>query len=100
MYLLSHESRRFDWTIGKSRRSTGEQVQSSVVGEVGQVVTELAPRGQIRLRNELWTAVAEGQEPIEAGRLVTVMRVDGVILTVGNAQDDDSARLGAPEDDS
>ena len=77
------------WTIGKSRKSQANETGvSSAIGEVGEVVTELAPRGRVRLRNELWTAVTEGQESIEVGRLVTVIRVDGVILTVGPAQDD------------
>lgn len=48
--------------------------------ERGVVRAALAPRGQIFVRGELWTAVAE--EPIAAGEEVEVEAVDGLTLTV------------------
>jgi len=49
------------------------------------VVTQAIPaggRGQVRARNETWTATAEDGGSIPAGVTVTVVRVEGVHLVV------------------
>jgi membrane protein implicated in regulation of membrane protease activity len=51
-----------------------------LVGVVGQVVTPCRPRGEIRVRGELWPATcAQGAEP---GAAVRVTSVEGRMLTV------------------
>ncbi len=61
----------------RARTVTGME---GLIGEVGVVRTRLAPRGQVFLRGELWTAEAEGE--VEAGESVRVTGVDGLTLHV------------------
>ncbi len=60
-----------------SRTSTG---QEGLIGEVGVVRIRLAPRGQVFLQGELWSA--EGDREIEPGASVRVTGVDGLTLRV------------------
>src|SRR5574341_1529304 len=61
----------------RARTVTGME---GLIGEVGVVRTRLAPRGQVFLRGELWTAEAEGE--VDAGESVRVTAVDGLTLRV------------------
>jgi membrane-bound serine protease (ClpP class) len=61
----------------RARTVTGME---GLIGEVGVVRARLAPRGQVFLRGELWTAEAEGE--VEAGESVRVTGVDGLTLRV------------------
>jgi membrane-bound serine protease (ClpP class) len=65
--------------IGAQRRkvTTGAE---GLVGEVGECVTALRPRGQVRVHGEIWQAV--GAEPVERGTAVEVVRVRGLTLEV------------------
>jgi membrane-bound ClpP family serine protease len=54
----------------------------SMVGTSGRTVGQLAPEGMIKIRGELWGAVAEDGEKIEAGAEVIVAAQDGLKLTV------------------
>ena len=55
---------------------------SALVGQIGRTRGALAPTepGQIDLRGEIWRAISA--VPVPPGRLVRVMRVDGLTLTV------------------
>jgi membrane-bound serine protease (ClpP class) len=58
----------------------------SLVGRVGIVRTGLAPRGQVQLGGELWTAeLVDGEEALTANARVEVVGVDGLRLLVRNA---------------
>lgn len=61
----------------RARTVTGME---GLIGEVGVVRMRLAPRGQVFLRGELWTAEAEGE--VEAGESVRVTGVDGLTVHV------------------
>jgi membrane-bound serine protease (ClpP class) len=61
----------------RTRTVTGME---GLIGEVGVVRTRLAPRGQVFLRGELWTA--EGAGEVEAGESVRVTGIDGLTLQV------------------
>ncbi|MGE5848904.1 MAG: NfeD family protein [Candidatus Methylomirabilota bacterium] len=61
----------------RARTVTGME---GLIGEVGVVRLRLAPRGQVFLRGELWTAEAEAE--VEAGESVRVTGVDGLTLRV------------------
>jgi membrane-bound serine protease (ClpP class) len=64
----------------RTRVRTG---QSLLVGQVGVVRTELAPRGNVQVRGELWSAKAiDGEGIIPAGARVKVVRVEGIQLRV------------------
>lgn len=56
---------------------TGEQ---GLVGETGVAQTALSPQGKVFIHGELWDAVASS--PLPVGQLVTVRKVDGLILQV------------------
>ena len=68
--------------IIKSRRGEPEPGVADLVGRMAEVTSELAPRGIVRLENQLWTAVAQGTDHIAAGEAVRVVDTDGIILTV------------------
>ena len=60
----------------------------TMVGSRGKVVSPLAPKGVVRIKNELWEATSAGRK-IKAGEEVTVMGQDGLRLVV---------RKGSPSD--
>ncbi|MCH7713205.1 MAG: nodulation protein NfeD [Chloroflexi bacterium] len=70
------------WEIYTSRRRGREPSHPSLVGQEATVTRELAPRGVVRLENETWTADSRDGNVIPAGESVTVVAVDGLILTV------------------
>jgi membrane-bound serine protease (ClpP class) len=55
----------------------------ALVGMSAEVVEECAPRGRVRLRGELWTAVSSA--PATVGETVVVRAVDGLRLEVDPA---------------
>ncbi len=58
----------------------------SLVGRVGTTRTDLAPRGQVQLGGELWTAeLVETEGALSAGERVKVVAVDGLRLLVRKA---------------
>jgi membrane-bound serine protease (ClpP class) len=61
----------------RSKTTTGVE---GLVGEIGVVRTRLAPRGQVFLRGELWSAEGEGE--VEVGESVRVTGMDGLTLRV------------------
>jgi membrane-bound serine protease (ClpP class) len=77
-------------TIQQSRRPQFQPDTPSVVGAVGRVTAELAPRGAVWVRNEAWTAVSENGNVIGIGEPVRVTKVDGLVLTVSRHQDVDT----------
>ena len=56
------------------------------VGVYGRVVKTLAPRGYVRVGNELWPAASESGV-IESGAQVIVVRMEGLRLVVEHAED-------------
>jgi membrane-bound serine protease (ClpP class) len=60
--------------------------QESLTGRIGVARSDLAPRGNVQLGGELWTAeLAEPGDPLPAGTRVEVVRVDGIRLLVRRA---------------
>ena len=69
-------------------RTLGQKtLRSPDVGARGRVVRPLAPRGYVRVGNELWLAISEGL-PIAEGEEVTVVQVEGLRLFVVLAGDE------------
>ena len=56
----------------------------SLVGETGVVQQDIAPHeiGRVELRGSSWSARNNGATPLAAGRRVTVVRVDRLMLIV------------------
>jgi len=58
---------------------------AGTAGRLGTARTDLAPRGKVFVRGELWDAVAE--HPVAAGERVEVVEADGLTLYVRPAGD-------------
>lgn len=58
--------------------------KEELVGKAGVVVEELAPKGLVKIKGELWSAVCEGR--IEKGRRILVKDVKGITLVVEEVQ--------------
>lgn len=57
--------------------------QETLAGRTGAARSEIAPRGNVQLGGELWSAeLAEGEAPIPKGARVEVVRAEGVRLYV------------------
>jgi len=54
-----------------------------MIGEKGNAMSRIAPRGRVFVRGEIWDAVSE--EPIEEGEQVEVTGIQGLILQVRRA---------------
>ena len=78
------------WDIRKSRREERRHADDIVaVGQVGTALTELAPRGVVRLEDGNWTAVTDDDTVIAAGARVVVIEADDLTLTVIPLQEPD-----------
>ncbi len=77
-------------TVVQSRRAArqAELSPSPLLGALGVVTSDLAPRGTVHLQDEVWTAVAERDNlVIKIGERVKVLKVEGTILTVARAEE-------------
>ena len=73
----------FLWVIGKAVGSQRRRVTTgaeAMVGQIGEAATPLAPRGQIRVRGEIWQA--HSADPVPVGTEVEVVHVRGLTLEV------------------
>lgn len=74
---------RAAWKAQRRVSSTGGE---GLVGERGEAVTALAPRGKVFVHGEYWNAEsAASGEAIETGAPIIVERVDGMTLRVRKA---------------
>ena len=69
---------------GYSRRRRAQVGVQTMVGTLGEALTTLAPRGQVKIDGEIWEARAE--QGVRAGDTVRVTRVDGLTLEVEQAE--------------
>ena len=70
------------WTIHKSQKEELGEDTIHLVGRTGTVITELAPRGIVRMEEGNWTAVADDDRVIGEGERVIVVEMDDLVLTV------------------
>ena len=70
------------WTIRKSQKEEYGEDSVLHLGKVGTVVTELSPRGIVRMEDGNWTAVSDDDRVIGEGEKVIVVGVNDLILTV------------------
>jgi len=62
------------------------QPRDEIIGQVGVSITDLAPRGQIKLRNETWSGRSDSGT-IRQGTKVKVINMDGIQIIVEPLQD-------------
>jgi len=73
----------FTFAIGKALAAQKRRVTTgpeALVGATGEALTDLAPRGQIRVHGEIWQAEAVGR--LAAGTTVEVVQLRGLTLVV------------------
>jgi membrane-bound serine protease (ClpP class) len=68
---------RAAWRTQRSRTVTGKE---GLVGEIGVAISDLTPRGMLRVHGEIWQA--ESDEPIVKGEEAEVTEVRGLKLRV------------------
>jgi len=68
------------WAAWRALRTPPAMGIEAMVGGVGEAITDLAPSGQVRYRNDLWTA--RSPEPVKRGERVRIAAVEGLRLRV------------------
>ncbi len=58
-----------------------EEPQDLLIGQIGKVETDLHPRGQVKIRNEIWSA-RSATGFINAGTKIKVIQMEGIYLIV------------------
>ena len=70
------------WAIRSSRADEKGDSSNHMLGQVGTVITELAPRGVVRLEDGNWTAESDNDTVIPVGGKIIVIGINDLILTV------------------
>lgn len=65
------------WDIVEQQSLLGME---SLISRVGEVVSDIDPSGQVKIKNEIWQA--ESDEPIPEGERVIVRGTEGLVLKV------------------
>jgi membrane-bound serine protease (ClpP class) len=76
--------------VFRARQSEWDAEPPDLAGQAGIVIEDLDPRGVVRIREQEWSAISEGDR-LEAGTDVTVERMHLGVLYV-TAHDSDKAR--------
>jgi membrane-bound serine protease (ClpP class) len=75
----------------RARFSTPTIGRQSMIGEMGTAVGTVSPEGTVEVRGAPWRARTNRATPIEAGAIVRVIGIDGLLLEVepetGGARD-------------
>jgi membrane-bound ClpP family serine protease len=72
------------WMIFKAAKARASRIKTgkeALIGSVGVAVTDLKPKGEIRVLGEFWQAKTKG-ELIQSGEKVEVAGMDGMFLIV------------------
>jgi len=75
------------FTLLRDRRKRPKTGAEALVGGRGVAISPVHRSGKIRIHGEIWNAVSK--TPIDSGRSVSVVRVDGLHLTVEPCQEDE-----------
>ncbi|MGC9112516.1 NfeD family protein [Acidilobus sp.] len=73
------------WIASPMKRKRVMAGPESLIGDVGVVVSDLAPVGEVRVQGIVWRAVSASGEAIKVGEKVKVVKVEGVTLFVERA---------------
>ncbi|MFQ5933926.1 MAG: nodulation protein NfeD [Dehalococcoidia bacterium] len=68
--------------VVRSRRLKYASVLANLVGQRGQVTSDLAPAGTVQVASELWSAISQEEDVIPSGEEVEVVEVEGLTLKV------------------
>ena len=84
------------WVIGPLRRRSKLTGPEGMIGKVGVAISDLKPKGEVRVGGEAWRAVSVSGD-IEKGDKVTVKALKGLVVMVEKGQDQ---KVQAPNDSS
>lgn len=65
----------------KAQFKSAKTGKEALIGSKGIAITDINPRGEIRVMSEFWQAIAQ-DPPIVAGQEVLVVSMDGMTLVV------------------
>ena len=91
----------FLFVLGKAVRARNSPVlmgRETLLGVVGVALSDLSPNGQVRIRSEVWSAIAD-EEGIRQGDAVQVENVEGLRLRVRRQRAGAESRSGEVEHD-
>lgn len=66
----------------------------AMIGESALVIKDIDPEGKVEVRGELWRATAQDTK-ITTGKTVEILNVEGMILIVKEAEEDEKAAAPA-----
>ena len=69
----------------RARRYSSPTHPESLIGQLGKTTTPLAPRGNVLVSGERWSAESDSGEHIAADESVVVLEADGLTLKVFRA---------------
>ncbi len=73
------------WVIGPIRRRSKLTGAEAMMGKVGVALTDLKPKGEVRVQGEIWRAESLSGD-IQKGDQVTVKALDGLVVKVEKVQ--------------
>ncbi len=74
------------FTAFRTRHSRVKTGRETFIGARGVAVTDLKPKGEVRVMGEFWQATAKGQA-ISKGQAVEVLDVDDIFLIVKSVEE-------------
>ena len=77
------------WVIGPVRRRSKLTGPEAMLGKVGIALTDLNPKGEVRVQGEIWRAESLSGD-IEKGEWVTVKNLKGLVVMVEKTQNVES----------
>ena len=71
----------------KAQRLHVKTGKEALIGAVGVAVTDLKPKGEVRVLGEFWQATSNDQTSIASGENVKVLSMKGMFLVVRRAEE-------------
>jgi membrane-bound serine protease (ClpP class) len=84
------------WVIGPIRRRAKLTGAEALISKVGVAITELKPKGEVRVEGVIWRAESPSGD-IEKGDRVKVKAMKGLVLTVEKFQEAESQKTANTE---
>ena len=78
------------WMLYKAIRAQRSKVKTgkeALIGAKGITVTELNPRGEIRVLGEFWQATTVDNSHVSINQIVEVVSMEGMLLVVKNVDE-------------